>query len=211
MVLTLLLTILAVTILCCSDYDLEPPVHSRIVSNQLNAILYTGTIICHYITANSASHSHKYHLNTTYLLLITAIHAVLNASYFLLANGWANSHIRSVLLCREDPALKRKVASYQERTQTLSSVSSSRSSEHRNLRRNGTRINDEMNLNYVSSYLGYDEAPTSHVPLDMLGQVDQRRQGRRVKDRRSGELTGPIGPSGFQHVGFKVPHVTSMT
>jgi hypothetical protein len=207
--LTLLLSILAVSILYCSDYDLELPVHLRIVSSQVNAILYSATVIAFFLTADSVSRSSRYRLNTDYLLLAVAILALFTAAYFLLGNGWANSHIRSVLLCREDPVLKRKMAHYHDYTHTSSSLSSSRTSEHRNMRRNGTHINDEMNLNYVNSYLGYDEVPAPHVPLDMLGQVDQRGRGRRVKYKRNGELKG--GPTGFRNVGFIVPHTTSMT
>ena len=210
-ILTLLLTLLAICILCCSDYDLELPIHLRVASSQANAILYSVAIICHFLTANSVSHGSKYHLDAKHLLLTTAIFSIFSAGYFLLANGWANSHIRSVLLCREDPVLKRKVAHYQEPMHTPSSTTSNRSAEHRNKRRNGTHLSDEMNLNYVNSYLGYDKVSSSHVPLDMLGQVGQNRQGRRVKDKRNGELSVPMaGPSGFRHVGFKVPHVTSM-
>ena len=76
-----------------------------------------------------------------------------------------------------------------------------------------------MNLNYVSSYLGYSEvASPSHVPLGVLGQVDnngggrgQGRGQRRVKEKRSGEVMGGGGPAGFRQVGVNVPHATSMT
>ena len=216
MIITLLLTSSSITALCCSDYDLELPTHLRLASSQLNAFFYSATIIIHYITANSVSHGDKYQLTTDYLLVLVGILALLTASHFLLANGWGNSHIRSVLLCREDPELKRKVAHYNQQlnpTSSLSSQASSRTSEHRNLRRHGTRLADEMNLNYVNSYLGYDEVVPSHVPLDMFGQVEAggRGQGRRVKDRRSTELSSLGGPTGFRNVGFKVPHATSMT
>ena len=209
MVSSLLITALTITTLCCSDYDLELPIHLRIASNQLNAVLYSATVILLYLTADSASHDNKYRLDTDYMLVFTAVLAVFCGGYFLLANGWSNSHIRSVLLCKEDPVLKRKVAHYQDTaTHSAGSQTSSRTSDHRNFRRNGTRITDEMNLNYVNSYLGYDEG-SAHVPLDMFGQVDQCRQGgggRRVKDRRE-----PMsGPTGFRNVGTKVPHTTSM-
>ena len=210
MVLTLLITSVVIPFLCCSDYDLELPVHLRIASNQINALLYSTTVVCVYLTADSVSHGSKYQLNTDYLLVLTGILALSSAGYFLVANGWGNSRIRRVLLCREDPALKRKVGHYQElMTNTLTSQASSRTSEHRNARRNGTRITDEMNLNYVNSYLGYDDVSSSHVPLDMFGHMDRHGGGgRRVRDRRSGEPMG--GPTGFRNVGFKVPHATSM-
>ena len=210
-IITLLLTTSSIIFLCCSDYDLELPTHLRIASSQLNSILYSITIIILYLTADSKSHSHKYALETDYLLVLVGILAVLMASHFLLANGWANSHIRSTLLCHEDPVLKRKVAHYNQQQKKTNSQTSSRTSEHRNLRRNGTRLTDEMNLNYVNSYLGYDDVATSHVPLDMFVQLDGGRGqgGGRVKDRRSTEL--PMGgPTGFRNVGFKVPHATSM-
>ena len=200
MVLTLILTVLAIIAMCCSDYDLELPVHLRVGSAQINAFLYSIVVVCHFITGDSVTHSDRYQLDTDYLLLTVAILAIFCATYFLVANGVGNSRIRSALLCHEDPALKRKVAHYQNAANSPSSLaSSSRSSEHRNMRRSGIHLHDEMNLNYVNSYLGYDEV-SSYVSLDMLGHVDQSRQGRRVKDKRNGERSTPKGgASGFRN------------
>ena len=207
---SLTLTVLAILILCCSDYDLELPVHLRVVSAEVNAGLFSIVMVCHFITADAAAHGGKYSLDSDYLLLVVAILVLSCAIYFLVANGGANSHIRRTLLCREDPVLKRKVAHYHdEPSHTPSSLASSRTSDHRNLRRSAMHMHDEMNLNYVNSYLGYDEVSSSHVPLDMLQQVNQSREGKRVRgDRR--ELSAPLGPTGFRNVGFKVPHPTSM-
>lgn len=215
MVLTVLLTVISLLLLCCSDYDLELPVYLRILSNQLTALLYSITVISISITADSTSHSNRYKLDTTYLLIAPAIMALMTSVYFLLANGCMNGHIRSVLRCQEDPVLKRKVAHYnQGLSQTMDSRSSSRTSQHRNLRRNGKRLADEMNLNYVNSYLGYDEVgpSSSHVPLDVLGQVaDGGGAGvrGRVKDKRSMDLIG--GHLEFRNVGVSIPYTTSMT
>ena len=207
--LSLVLTVLVILLLCCSDYDLELPVHLRVVSAEVNAGFFSMAMVCHFITADAAAHGGKYSLDSDYLLLVVTILVFSCATYFLVANGGANSHIRSTLLCREDPVLKRKVAHYNESSHTPSSLASSRTSDHRNLRRSAMHLHDEMNLNYVNSYLGYDEVSSSHVPLDMLQQVNQSREGRRVRgDRR--EPSGPLGPTGFRNVGFKVPHPTSM-
>ena len=188
----------------------------RVISTEVNALLFSLAAVCQFMAADSATRGDKYLIGVDYLTVIAAVLVLLCAGYFLAANGFGNSHIRAAILCREDPVLKRKVAHYGE-SHTPSSVVSSRTSEHRNLRRSAMHLTDEMNLNYVNSYLGHrgeegEEGAGSNVPLDMLQQVNQGKEGQRVRDRRSGgELCGPLGgPTGFRNVGFTVTHPTSM-
>ena len=207
---TLALSLLSLIVLCCSDYDLELPVYLRIISNTVTALLYSLSLASVYTTADSLHHPNHYQLDADKLLVVAAVLTVLTGLYFLLANGCANSRVRSALCCKEDPVLRRKVRNCEDQgsDHSLSSQASSRTSQHRRHRRHGARITDEMNLNYVDSYLGYDGV-SSYVPLDVLGQIDVGGagggRGRRVKERRSGELPG------FRHVGVNIPHTTSMT
>jgi hypothetical protein len=205
-VVTLFLSLLSLIVLCCSDYDLDLPIYLRIVSNQTTALLYSFTLVSIYLTADSTHITGRYQLDTDKLLIVVGVLAVLTGLYFLLANGCANTRVRSALCCREDPVLKRKAAHCYHDQGTLSSQASSRTSEHRYHRRHGARLADEMNLNYVDNYLGYNGVlPLSPVPLDVLDVRGGRGQ-RRVKERRSGG-----GPTGFRQVGVSIPHTTSMT
>ena len=215
MVVTFLLSSITIAALCCSDYDLELPVYLRIGSAQLNALLYSTTAVCHYVAGDAVRHKEKYLLSSNNILLIVAILSIFCGTFFLVANGMTNSHIRRTLFCQRDPALKRKVsvARHQETEMCnhSGSVVSSRSSQRRKARRYGTHLSDEMNLNYVNSYLGNAKGPSSHIPLGVLGKLDSKQQGRRVHEKRSGELHNHLGPKGFHNVGFKVPNATSVS
>jgi len=174
----------SMVILKCSEYTVDIPTYLQLVSLLGNLVIYFATILCQFFTPTAQDSN-----GSDYLLLATGTLALLCGVYFLVTNGFGKGRIRSALLCQDDPTLKAKLTHYQSKFQSSSSSSSgqtSRSSLHKKLRRSPMRLADEMNINYVDSYLGYTH--TNPVPIAMLNQVQQAR-GKRVKgDRRSGEF-----------------------
>ena len=180
----LVLDLGSMIILKCSDYTVDTPIYLQLVSLLGNLALYFTTILCQFFTPTMQDDD-----GSDYLLLATGTLALLCGVYFLVTNGFGKGRIRSALLCQDDPTLKAKLTHYKSKFQSSSSSSSgqtSRSSLHKKLRRSPMKLADEMNINYVDSYLGYPH--TNPVPISMLNQVQQAR-GKRVKgDKRSGEF-----------------------
>ncbi len=179
-ILVAMVTITIPFLLACSDYTIEGTLYLQLVSALLNLLLYSAVLACYYLTAESL-------IDSNYLLMATGALALLCSIHFLIANAVAKSRVRSALMCREDPVLKQKVAHYsgrqcQANEESSSSLSGGRSRTffHKKLRRDPMRLTDEMNLNYVDSYLGADNP----VPLTMLGQVSDAQQGKRVRSKK---------------------------
>ena len=169
----LLITFISAAMLACSDYTIESTTYLQLGSLALNVILYFAVILCQFFTADGAAHADQ-------LLLVTGVLALTCGVFFFITSTCAKSRVRSAIMCREDPVLKQKTAHYQDSPETdCTSSSTSRSSIHLQMRRSPVRLNDEMNINYVDSYLGASEEASS-VPLVMLNQV-QQAQGKRVK------------------------------
>ena len=169
----LLITFISAAMLACSDYTIESATYLHLGSLALNVLLYFAVVLCQFFTADTTAHADQ-------LLLVTGVLALSCAVFFFVTNTCAKSRVRSALMCREDPVLKRKTAHYQDSPDTECTESStSRSSIHLKMRRTPVRLNDEMNINYVDSYLGAS-GEASIVPLVMLNQV-QQAQGKRVK------------------------------
>ena len=171
--LSLIIIVATAAMLACSDYIIETTAYLQLGSFAFNVILYFAVLLCQFFTASGAT-------NTDHLLLMTGVFAFSCGAYFFIANTCAKSRVRSALMCREDPVLKRKTAHCSDSPETdCNSRSTSRSSIHLRMRRTPIQLNDEMNINYVDSYLGAS-GEASIVPLVMLNQV-QQAQGKRVK------------------------------
>ena len=168
-------------LLKCSDYTVDSSAFMQLLSLLGNLVLYFATILCQFFTPSVTGQE-----TSDRLLIVTGLLAFLCSVYFFITNGLGKGRIRSALMCREDPILKAKLTHFKHNSSSFpTSKQNSRSSLH-NFRRSPTRLVDEMNINYVDSYLGYPH--TNPVPLAMLNQV-QHAQGRRVKgDRKSGDL-----------------------
>ena len=169
----------SMVLLKCSDYTVDSSAFMQLFSLLGNLVFYFATILCQFFTPTAQDTS-------DHLLIVTGVLAFLCSLYFFITNGLGKERIRSAILCREDPILKAKLTNFKRKSSSFpSSNQNSRSSLHR-FRRSPTRLVDEMNINYVDSYLGYPH--TNPVPLAMLNQV-QHARGNRVKgDRKSGEL-----------------------
>ena len=169
----------SMVLLKCSDYTVDSSAFRQLVSLLGNLVFYFATILCQFFTPTAQDTS-------DHLLIVTGMLAFLCSLYFFITNGLGKGRIRSAILCRDDPILKAKLTNFKHNSSSFpSSNQNSRSSLHK-FRRSPTRLVDEMNINYVDSYLGYPH--TNPVPLAMLNQV-QHAQGRRVKgDRKSGEI-----------------------
>ena len=169
----------SMVLLKCSDYTVDSSTFMQLLSLLGNLVFYFATILCQFFTPTAQDTS-------DHLLIVTGVLAFLCSLYFFITNGLGKERIRSAILCREDPILKAKLTNFKRKSSSFpSSNQNSRSSLHR-FRRSPTRLVDEMNINYVDSYLGYPH--TNPVPLAMLNQV-QHARGNRVKgDRKSGEL-----------------------
>lgn len=171
-------------LLACSDYDVEGNLYLQLVSPLPNLLLYCGVLVCYFLTSQDI-------VDKDYLLMAGGALAIFCSAYFFFAFALAKSRVRSALTCREDPVLKQKVQHYsrrrgreEEEEGEESSISltenRTRSSHHNKLRREPMKLSDEMNLNYVDSYLGV----ANPVPLKMLGQATDIQQGKRVRNKK---------------------------
>ena len=181
-VLTAIITLSCMILLRCSDYTIETTLYLQLASILLNLILFYGTIVSQFLTADGF-------FDSDYLLMVTGSLALVCGVYFFIVFGVAKSRIRSALLCHEDPILKNKVAHYNRQRNSSGShgdrpSTGSRTSFHLKLRRQPMRLTDEMNINYVDAYLG------NGTPLAMLNQVQEARPGKRVRKNKRDNTEG---------------------
>ncbi len=180
-VMVAIVTLTCAVLLACSDYDIEGTLYLQLLSQLINLLLYCSVLACYYLAGQDV-------LDKDYMLMAVGATAILCSVYFFIANAVAKSRVRSALMCREDPVLKQKVQHYSRRRgleseESGSSLSAgrSRTSNHKKLRREPMKLSDEMNLNYVDSYLGV----ANPVPLRLLGQASDVQQGKRVKTKKA--------------------------
>ena len=169
---------LSVILLLCSDYTVDGSTYLQLFSMFASSLLFYSAVLLQFLHAWSEAISYR-----DYLLMATGVLVFMTAVFFFIAFGVAKNRVRSAVMCRDDPVLKRKVAN--------SNDTSNATSLRQRLHRIPTRLEDELNINYVDSYLGNpsmanlgNPAVASPLSLAMLGKVDHAH-GRRVKSRKN--------------------------
>ena len=157
-----------------SGFTISLHSYTQLGSLLVELLLFSAVVSMQFVTAAVSERKEV-------LLVVCGGLTLLASVYFVITNGLARPQVRQALICRPDDSVKQR---------SPGRTSDARHTKDRSqYRRNGVRYNDEMNLDYISSYLGN--------PLQLY---KQEQQDKKLKGRKGGGIFTQLGRATTSYV-----------